>query len=144
MTKITIHNATDKQLRTFLETTCGVPPIHPNTGRKTLLDKLATVHQGDTIDVEDQKPDNVVTLPKEIPAAIARSDGHALGGMSSREAPKVTVMIFAQPGAIGTQHVVLGWNTKVMLVERGKPQPIPYPYYEILVNAQETQVEQDA
>jgi len=147
--KISIHEATPAQLRAFLES-MGVPKIHPSTTRKTLIDKLMTMYAGQEIDVEDDAApapaDNVTQMPQEIPLAQAppaSAPAHALGGMSSRDAPKVTVMIFNQEGAVGTQKVFLGWNTKGMLVERGKPQPIPYPYYEVLKNSIETQTYQD-
>lgn len=150
--KISIHEATQAQLRHVLETQYGVPRIHPSTGIKTLLTKLQTVHVGSEIEVDDgleqstpTKADNVVGMPQELGAVVAPSPtaGHALGGMSSRDAPKVTIMIFNGEGAAGTQKVFVGWNTKGMLIERGKPQPIPYPYYDILKNAIETQTFQD-
>lgn len=149
--KISIHEATPAQLRHFLETQCGVPKIHPSTSAKTLIAKLQTVHVGAEIDVDDgvAEPSNVTSMPIEftapgVPAAApAPTAGHALGGMSSRDAPKVVVMIFNQEGAVGTQKVFVGWNTKGMLIERGKPQPIPFPYYEVLKNCIETQTYQD-
>jgi hypothetical protein len=150
--KISIHEATPAQLRQFLETHCGVPKIHPSTNKNTLLAKLATVHPGMDIEVDDVPPaartDNVVGIPQEfnapgVPAApIAPDATHALGGMTSKDAPRVVVNIFNGSGEIGTQKVFLGWNTKGMLVERGKPQPIPFPYYEVLMNAVETQTVQ--
>lgn len=150
MKKIPIHEATAAQLRTFLETQCGVPKIHPSTKKETMIAKLATLHVGQEIEVEEpDEPSNIVGLPQEFsapgvpPVAAAPDAGNALGGMTSRDAPKVTVLIFNQEGAAGTQRVFLGWNTKGMLVERAKPQPIPYPYYEVLKNAVETQTFQN-
>lgn len=147
--KIPIHEATAAQLRHVLETQYNVPKIHPSTNVKTLLAKLATVHVGQEIEVEDGKEQsNVTSMPVEFdapgvaPVATAPDAGHALGGMTSRDAPRVTVMIFNGEGEAGTQRVFLGWNTKGMLVERGKPQPIPFPYYEVLKNAVETQTVQ--
>lgn len=159
MAKISKFDATAAQLRTFLEKHCGVPHIHPSTNKSTLLAKLATLYPEDEIEVEgdsgsteapktESAPDNVVDIPQEFDVQqpntpVAKDATHALGGMTSRDAPKVTVMIFNQEGAAGTQKVFLGWNTKGMLVERAKPQPIPYPYYETLKNAVETQTFQD-
>lgn len=150
--KVSIHDATVAQLRHFMETQCNVPKIHPNTNKQTLLARLATVYAGQDIEVEDDgapvvaaKSDNVVTIPQEFdaPGVPATDAARALGGMTSRDAPKVTVLIFNSEGQAGSQKVFLGWNTKGMLVERAKPQPIPYPYYEVLKNAVETQTFQD-
>ena len=149
--KISIHEATQAQLRHVLETQYGVPKIHPSTNSKTLITKLMTMHVGSEIEVDDgleqssTQGSNVVGIPQEVSAVIAPAPtaGHALGGMSSRDAPKVTVMIFNGEGAAGTQKVFVGWNTKGMLIERGKPQPIPWPYYEILKTCIETQTFQN-
>lgn len=137
MAKIPVTDATDAQIKAFLERSLGVPKIHPATKRETLLKKLAELHDGDTIEADD----NVVSLPKEH--AAAHQNARALSGTSFKDAPKVVVKIHMQDGPVGSQKVFLGVNARGMLVERDKPQPIPYPYYEVLANAVETQTYQN-
>lgn len=127
MRKVPINEATDAELRSFALDTLGMS-IPANAKESTVLAKVQTAWG---------KPD--ILLPSSGEGDDADVVGTAPVPVTPEQAgptpDKVRIIISVTDTPGGDEPVPVGVNGKVMLIERGKPQDVPRPYFEVLSNA---------
>lgn len=121
MKKVSIQDATEAQLREFANGTLGLD-VHVNAKLETVRAKVQAAWDGPEIMVTDE--------PQEgVPQAIKRNDD----GRGEHTHALVMISVTEDPG--GSEPIPLSVNGRAMWVERGKPQAIRAPYYEVLCHA---------
>lgn len=134
--RIPIHEATADQLRKFAQMQNLAISPNPNTGP----DKIAAVIRQagfEEIEVQDDPPEAVQAQSAPQPSS------RAMAAQDHGDVPLVEVLIERDEGVGGDRPVFLSVNGRGLLVERGKPQKIKYPYFLALQNAVKTAIDQD-
>jgi hypothetical protein len=130
MARISIYEADTEQLRQFARLQNLAVSPNPNTSREKILSVIEQAGFQE-IDVADD------SAAASEPAPTARvQQGSALSDHAG--VPYVEVMIERDEGVGGDRPVFLSVNGRGLLVARGKPQRIKYPYFLALQNAVKT------
>lgn len=140
---IKVAEATEAELRQFAVETLGLPAIHHAAKPESIRAKIAAVYDKDefTMTVKDvpATPAANVILPANLTLEeIARLP------QEQRDQYFVTVTIPKGDTPDKQQPVPISVNGRSMWIERGKQQPIRWPYFHILQNATQIVYHQDA
>jgi hypothetical protein len=131
MARISIHAADTEQLRQFARLQNLAVSPNPNTSREKILSVIEQAGFSE-IDVPDEA---MPAATEPAPAPQAKQTGAPSDHTGT---PYVEVLIEREDSVGGDRPVFLSVNGRGLLVARGKPQRIKYPYYEALRNAVKT------
>lgn len=148
--QISFDDATEDQLRMFSDQYLGIT-FHHATGigkiragirqawKPDYIVLFSAVEDG-PVDVQvERKPiSDDETKPVEVQGKI-----RALGAGTSKNDPKVRLIINETPGPGGKRAIFVSCNGVAMLIPRGEEVDVPYRYYLILKAAVMTAYEQD-
>lgn len=147
--QIPIDDATKEQLLQFAAENLGMN-MHPNTGLGKVRANIRKAWSAPHIvlfNPVDRGPTDVEDL-EATPSNSGQSENltaniRALGGSSSKNDPKVRMIVNEQEGAGGKRPIYVGVNGVAMLIPRGEEVDVPYRYYLVLKAAVQTLFEQD-
>lgn len=130
---IPVEEASDEQLRWFVEHVLGIPLARKAVRREELLARL---HQaGHTGPIQAMAGHGAAPVP---PAA----EGAGLVPGSYQAGQKARIIIDRQDGPGGDRPVFVGVNGSSILIPRGEPVAVGLPYVEALANATQTLFDQ--
>lgn len=139
-----IAKATDDELRDFCLNVLQIP-VHHNAGKEKILAKMSVAWTQDFITIPPAglgAEASAGTPPPPPDGFVVPEPIAAAGKTPAADDPKVTIIIQAQEGEGGDRPVSVGHNGSFMLIERAKEQIIPYRYYLVLKDANETKYEE--
>lgn len=139
--QILIADATREQLIQFAELHLGMS-IHHKLGDGKVLAKIRQVWRADYIMLYDPDPVNVEVSPDSTPDKI-KVHIRALTGGTSKDDPKIRLIIQETEGAGGQRKVFTSVNNISMELPRGEEFDCPYRYYLALKSSVATLYEQD-
>lgn len=135
---IPIDEASDEQLRWFVEHVLGIPLARKTMRREELLARL---HQAGHTGPIQAMPGHG-SAPAPSPAATEEGGGLMPGG-SYQAGKKAKIVIDRQDGPGGDRPVFVSVNGFSILIPRGEPVAVGLPYVEALANATQTLFDQN-
>jgi hypothetical protein len=145
--QIKFNDATRDELIQFAMESLGMK-FHPKTGLAKIAAGVKSVWRNDFITLyteaeEGPKVEDVKKGVNEDGAMTVEASIRALSGGSSKNDPKVRMIISQSEGAGGQRPVFVMVNNVPMLLPRGEEIDVPYRYYLALRNAVGEAVEMD-
>ncbi len=140
--RVLIEDATTAQLIQFADESLGMK-IHPNTGLGKILARIRPVWRPDFITLyNDPAPAEIEVSADSTPGNITVHI-RALAGGTSKDDPKIRLIIQETEGAGGQRKVFTSVNNISMELPRGEEFDCPYRYYLALKSSVATLYEQD-
>lgn len=140
-----VEQASDEQLRWFIEHALGIPLTRKVMKRDELLARLHQAGHSGPVQVmaghgtAPASPTPTPTTPTPAPAAEAA----ALAPGSYQSGRKARIVIDRQDGPGGDRPVFVAVNGSSILIPRGEPVLVGMPYVEALTNATMTLFDQN-
>lgn len=130
-----VEQASDEQLRWFIEHVLGIPLTRKAMKRDELLARLHQAgHSG---------PVQVMAGHGTAPTPAPEPEGAALAPGSYQSGRKARIVIDRQDGPGGDRPVFVAVNGSSILIPRGEPVLVGIPYVEALTNATMTLFDQN-
>lgn len=145
MDKLMMVDATDEQVRSFARTFLQLDGADA-LAIKPLRTKVTEVWPQDFIWMARSPEPIQITQPTGAAPTIlvdVKAAGAGIAASSSRTDPVVVLTIQKVAGPGGSDPVYLNVNGSAMHVARGKPQKVPYRYFEDLKHTVQRIVDQD-
>lgn len=140
VTHISIADATDGQLRWFAGRVLGLP-IEEFAARDTVISAIRRAgHVTPTISITDATP---IDFPPPADDQTVDQIAQPKPAKPSVAGEKITIVVERQEGPGGDRPIFVAVNGTAMLIPRGEPAAVAWPYVEALKNAVRTEYYQD-
>lgn len=131
-----IEEASDEQLRWFIEHVLGIPLTRKTMKREELLANLHRAGHAGPVQVLPGHGTAPASTPVPVDAGAALVPGSYQAGRQAR------IIIERQDGPGGDRPVFVAVNGSSILIPRGEPVMVGVPYVEALTNATSTLYDQ--